>query len=518
MHVRSSIAGFLAAFLPAVAAAQNVAEVQVAPPTLTIKVGERSGLLATAFDRIGNVIPTVRLVWSSNSVNVARVDNNGTVTGVAIGVAIVEARDARSGRKGQAAVQVIAGRGGVVGPSAPVTSGQPAPTTATGGATGADPLAGQPAGTGTAAALRIEPPAVYLLPSENTRVAPRALREDGTAAAPVLVTWKSLREDLATVDQNGNVVALAPGQGTIVVTGPGGLTATAPVVVQQADIAIYEQGPILMSPGDVDTLHVTVPTQNNRVLNPLALQWTSSDPNVVRVSLTGVITAVAQGRAQLAVSGLLQSRAVDVQVHRPVEFLVPRPSFRAEIPLPITGTQRFTAQALAADSTPVPEAPLRWTLTDTTVARFDPATGVLTGRAIGKTQLVLTGPGRGLTVTWTINVIAGTVKLSATRLGLAPGEKYSGVKASFAADNATVIAPATGLTWTTTDGSVATVDESGQIAAAGYGRARITAVAPGGKTASVEVLVQGEMLVASTRGGRFQLYALERSNLAALRD
>ena len=37
---------------------QNVAEVQVAPAAVSIKVGERTGLLATAFDRIGNVIPT----------------------------------------------------------------------------------------------------------------------------------------------------------------------------------------------------------------------------------------------------------------------------------------------------------------------------------------------------------------------------------------------------------------------------------------------------------------------------
>src|SRR2546430_10355815 len=40
-------------------------------------------------------------------------------------------------------------------------------------------LAGQPTGTGPAAVLRIEPPTVYLLPSENTRVAPRALKDDG---------------------------------------------------------------------------------------------------------------------------------------------------------------------------------------------------------------------------------------------------------------------------------------------------------------------------------------------------
>src|SRR5712691_4204730 len=91
--------------LPSVALAQNVAEVQVAPPSVTIKVGERTGLLATAFDRVGNVIPTVRLIWQSNNIQVAKVDNDGTVTGVSGGVAIIEARVGT--RKGQAVVQVV---------------------------------------------------------------------------------------------------------------------------------------------------------------------------------------------------------------------------------------------------------------------------------------------------------------------------------------------------------------------------------------------------------------------------
>src|SRR5436853_3868808 len=93
--------------VPGAASAQNIAEVQVAPPSMTVKVGERSGLLATAFDRVGNVIPTVRVFWSSNNIQIARVDNNGTVTGVANGVAIIEARV--GSRKGTAAVQVVGG-------------------------------------------------------------------------------------------------------------------------------------------------------------------------------------------------------------------------------------------------------------------------------------------------------------------------------------------------------------------------------------------------------------------------
>src|SRR5213594_2368885 len=96
----------VAAF-PGALLAQNVAEVQVAPPSVTMKVGERSGLLATAFDRVGNVIPTVRIAWSSNNVAVAKVDNNGTVTGIASGVVIISARSGT--RSGTAAVQVVGG-------------------------------------------------------------------------------------------------------------------------------------------------------------------------------------------------------------------------------------------------------------------------------------------------------------------------------------------------------------------------------------------------------------------------
>src|SRR5712672_1787905 len=106
MPVPRRVAALLLA-LPGALVAQNVADVQVAPPTLTIKVGERTGLLATAFDRVGNVIPTARVIWSSNNLAVAKVDNNGTVAGMGGGVAIIEARV--GARKGTAAVQVVGG-------------------------------------------------------------------------------------------------------------------------------------------------------------------------------------------------------------------------------------------------------------------------------------------------------------------------------------------------------------------------------------------------------------------------
>ena len=502
----------LACSVPGAAAAQNVSEVQVAPPTVTIRVGERSGLLATAFDRIGNVIPTVRIIWSSNNINVAKVDNNGTVTGVANGVAIVEARV--GARRGQAAVQVTGGATAAPPPAPPAAPAAPPPPP------GPDPLAGQPAGSGPAAALRLEPGVVYLLPSENWHVSPRALREDGSPAAPVNVVWTSLRPDVASVDQSGNVVALSPGQGTIqaTVSGGGALTATAPVVVQQAEFTVREGSPLMLSPGELDTLHVIVATQNNRTVNPLVLQWASSDQSVARISLGGVVTAVGPGRAILTVSGLLQSKNIDVSVHRVVDKLAVRPRSSTEVQVPLTGTMKFEAQALTSDNTPVPEAPLRWSVTDPAIASFDVQTGLLTGRAVGKTQLTVRGPGAGLAVTWSVTVIAGSVKFTQPRVGIGLNQRHT-LRANYADDQGNVLGPASNLTWSSDNPQIASVGEDGTVAGAGYGHARVTATAPGGKTAAADVYVVGEILVASSRAnppGKFQLYAAERSNLAQL--
>src|SRR5213594_2597290 len=499
----------LACSIPGAVAAQNVAEVQVAPPTVTIRVGERSGLLATAFDRIGNVIPTVRIIWSSNNINVAKVDNNGTVTGVANGVAIVEARVGT--RRGQAAIQVTGGSAPAPPPGPPPAAPPPAAPP------GPDPFAGQPAGSGPAAALRLEPGVVYLLPSENWRVSPRALREDGSPAAPVNVVWTSLRPDVASVDQSGNVVALSPGQGTIqaTVSGGGGLTATAPVVVQQAEFTVREGSPLMLSPGEVDTLHVIVATQNNRTVNPLVLQWASSDQSVARISLGGVVTAVGPGRAILTVSGLLQSRNIDVSVHRVVDKLAVRPRSATEVQVALTGTMKFEAQALTSDNTPVPEAPLRWSVADPSIASFDVQMGLLTGRAVGKTQLTVRGPGAGLAVTWNVTMIAGAVKFTQPRVGIGLNQRHT-LRANYADDQGNVLGPASNLTWSSDNPQIASVGEDGTVAGAGYGHARVTATAPGGKTAAADVYVVGEIVVASSRAGqgKFQLYSAERSNLA----
>src|SRR2546430_12171089 len=56
----------------------------------------------------------------------------------------------------------------------------------------------------------------------------------------------------------------------------------------------------------------------------------------------------------------------------------------------------------------------------------------------------------------------------------------------FRSETGTPIGPATGVTWTSDNPAVAAVAEDGTVSTAGYGHARVTATAPGGKHAAAE--------------------------------
>jgi len=86
--------------IPAITRAQKpaaVAEVQVAPAAITLQAGTTQKLIAVSYDGAGNVITTAHYRWSSNNLNVARVDSTGTVTAVGDGSAVIRAEALGSG-------------------------------------------------------------------------------------------------------------------------------------------------------------------------------------------------------------------------------------------------------------------------------------------------------------------------------------------------------------------------------------------------------------------------------------
>lgn len=461
---------FLRAPVPLVAQTAN--EVQVTPETMTLAVGQRQPIFATAYDRQGNLIASAKFIFWSSDTAIVRVARDGTVQGVAPGLAKVEARI--QGKRASLAVLVT---GGTAGPSA---------------------------GTAVGSALTLEPTAAMVLPGESVQITPQALREDGSPLAVGRVLWKTLKPEVATVDSGGIVLGVAPGKSIVQATTGTGLMATVPVEVEPAEIAL-SGGTDVLGPEEAETLRVRVPAQNNREVTG-GVQWQSADTNVAVVGPTGIVVARAPGRTEIAATGFGQERRTSVVVHRLPQTLVITPRPAAEpLQVPLRGSRKFGAVAEAADSSPIPEARIVWEVGDSSRASFDVKTGTLTARDTGATTL--TARLRGFEpVVWRIQVVPGILGLSRTRAGMKLGERLT-IGANLLDDEGKVIGPAAGVQWASDRPEVATVG-AGEVRGVGPGRATVTVTAPWGKTASADIYVTADLLVASNRSGAFGLYQL----------
>jgi uncharacterized protein YjdB len=455
--------------LPGIAvplAAQSVSEVQVTPETMTLAVGQKQPIFATAYDRQGNLMASAKFTFWSSDTSIAKVSREGTVQGVAAGLAKVEARTA--GRRASLAVLITGGSGG------------------TGGA---------------GSLLTLEPTTAMLLPGESVRITPQAVHEDGSATLVVKVAWKSLKPEVATVDSTGLVLAVAPGKSIVQASAPAGLMATLPVEVEQADVALLGDVAAL-GPQDAETLGVRVPAQNNREIRS-GLRWESTDSAIASVDSAGVVTARAPGRVEIVMHGFGLERRAPLLVHKLPERLVVTPKPTADpIQLPLRAVRQFTAVAQAVDSAPIPEARIGWQVGDTARAGFDRSVGTLTARDTGLTTL--TASLRGFEpVVWRVRVVPGQLSLDRTRIGLRLGE-HATLAASLRDDGNKVTGPAT-VAWSSDHPEVVAVS-NGDARGVSPGHAVVSAAAPWGRTVTADVFVTADLLVTSNRSGGFGIY------------
>jgi hypothetical protein len=467
-------------------AAQNVAEVQVTPETVTLKVGHKQALFAAAFDAGGNLIPTARFTYNSNNPSVVQAQSDGVLIGIKSGAAIVQVS---AGQKSfNVAVSVESATPSSSSDATPIRLAGPAP-------------AGPPPSV-----LTIEPTPVLLLLSENRTLAVKGFRDDGSPAELPRITWKSLTPETVAIDAEGVAVGLAVGTAIVQASIPGGLAATAPVEVVATDITINANR-LLLAPYDLDTLVVSVPVQGNRDLRT-GLQWRSLNPNVVRVGPTGIVQALAAGETEIVVTGFYREQRVTVRVHPPVQTLVvsPKPS-AGVIRLPLSGTRSLTVRAEAADSTLVPEATLSWEVGDTVIVGYDPTRSEITARGVGTTTITLRARGFD-PVSWVVEVVPGGIAFDRPRLPMVLGGRGQ-LKVNLVDNAGTVLAPAQELEWSSDRPTVAVAGNDGVVEAVGFGHARLTATTRWGKSASADVFVLGDLIFSGNRGGpTFGIYQL----------
>jgi len=151
-----------------------VASVSVSPPLDTIVLPGTAQLTATVFDARHNPLTGRTITWSSNMPNIANVDANGLVTGVAPGSATISATS--EGQSGTATVVV------------------------------------QPP---VAASVQVAPGAATLTVGDSTTLTATVKDGSGNVISGAPVTWSSDNTAAATVSTTGVVKAVGAGTATI---------------------------------------------------------------------------------------------------------------------------------------------------------------------------------------------------------------------------------------------------------------------------------------------------------------
>jgi DNA/RNA endonuclease G (NUC1) len=195
-----------------------VVRVTITPSQVSVPVGGTTRLIATAFDENDAPVPGAHLTWSSLNDGIASVSPTGVVTGNAMGGILVFAM-ADSGVRAFAVVSVT---------EAP----PPQNSLSFSGRNSSDPAL--PAGF------------------EDQLFA--TLRDPGGTTIPSAITWSSDTPDVATIDANGVVHALAAGTAVLRATADDGTTATWSLPTRNAvtGTAIYGNNAEFGEPADAD--------------------------------------------------------------------------------------------------------------------------------------------------------------------------------------------------------------------------------------------------------------------------
>ncbi len=504
---------------PRVAQAQRrcrVADVAVSPSQTSVRVGATYPFTATAYDATGNPCDNITFVWTSSSPALSTIDANGIAHGIAAGSVEIRARTGvgAAARTGTAVLIVEASVATQSDRATSSTIPGYSPVFGRPNGPGYAAFDRQPEGAGPADGLFVDPLQLTLVRGESRALDFRAVRGgDGQNAQriPIMFSVDPGGERILAVDSFGIVTSLGEaGAATVRLTIPG-QQRIQPKLVRvdvRADTLRFNRVDFSMTPGTSETLSVFIPAQS-RALNPGGLfQFTSSDPTKVRVNpVNPVIEALAPGVARItAQSSIYPEITATVHVHRRVTSLRldPPDSVRT---LAIGGRTTVRAAALAADNTPVPEAPITWRAPDSAIV-FDTATGQVTGRRSGQATILVSVPtirDEALTRMVRIRVVAGGLSVARQRFGMGVGERLP-LEVQLLDDARNTVGLAnTYLGWTATPDTVARVDNGNEIVALKPGRVRLTGRATWDSTVALDIFVVGDILVTGQNQGRRDL-------------
>lgn len=395
--------------------AVSVTGVTLDKSSISILVGASETLAATVSPKDA---ANKNVSWKSDKPEIAAVDANGKVTGVKAGEATITVTTEDGGKTATCKVTVSDKEIKVTG-------------------------------------VKLNKSETSLLVGGNETLTATVLPEDATNQN---VTWKSDKPEIATVDANGKVTAVKVGEATITVTTEdGGKTATCKVTVKAAAVAVtgvtLNKTALTLNIGANETLTATVApadATNQKVT------WESDKPEIASVDDNGKVTGVAAGEATITVTTEDGGKTATCKV-------TVKPNLVSEITLAALAIYVGESKAITATVKPddATNKALTWKSSDETVATVD-ATGKVTGKKIGTATITATAQdGSGVSGSCTVTVLSPVKKVTVEPANLTLGQNKSyTLKATVEVFGS---GTDTGVTWTSSDETVATVDATGKV-------------------------------------------------------
>ncbi len=298
------------------------------------------------------------------------------------------------------------------------------------------------------------------------------LKATYTSGTYTVLTWSSSDESVATVDENGCITAVSPGKAVITVATHNGKKAGCTVTVRVQPTALYIDETLDMGVKQSVTL--------KPVLEPEyafeGMSIVSSDASVVSVASGGKLTAKKAGTAVITVTtdnGLTKSMTVTVKA-APTKITLNA----TKATMGVGQTGKLTATM----SPTIAYGAVSFTSSNSKVVAVDSEGNVTALKAGSATITVKCYNGKKATCKITVKKAPSSITMSAGELTLGVGEEKK-LSATITKNTAG------GITWASSDTSVAAVD-GGVIRPIAPGTAVVTAATHNGLTASCTVNVK----------------------------
>ena len=324
--------------------------------------------------------------------------------------------------------------------------------------------------------IEVRLPSEGLPVGQTAQATARALDESGTPLMDRAMRWSSTNPSLASIDGNGLVTAVSPGEVVVSATSEGITGSAALVVVPIPVVAVTVELPVaIVLAGQTSLATATLRDASGIVQTGRTITWSSSDTSVATVDGSGLVTAVAPGR-------VLVSATIDGVTGAAwlVVAAVPVAAVTVELPFEsvVAGqVAQATVRLRDAEGNVLTGRAVTWSSSDASVAMVD-GNGLVTTLSPGIVTVVANCEGRSGSASLFVGpvpVVAVTVELPVA--GVIVGEATQ-AKATLRGASGILLTGRV-VTWSSSNTTVATVDGGGMVTTLTPGSVTVVATCEG---------------------------------------